>query len=155
VTALKDEPYFMDVTRYEMQIRPFIDCFGSNQVMVIDFEDFNKNRKDVLARVCEFIEVDYDRLGNFESMQSNVSVGGNKSHIRFDKPNAFYGFIKKRLPWVWNMMKDNSGRAFDTRPVIPNDLLTDLLLELEPDIDSMEQILNKDLSHWRVSSSHS
>jgi hypothetical protein len=147
--ALKEEPYFIDVTRYNYQISPYIERFGKEAVLVLDFDDFNANRSQVINQITEFLGVAPMSDTDLDTKRANVSIGGKKQHIRFDKKKAWHKIVERNFPKIWERITDNSARAFKERPVISDALQTEILSQLEPDIQAMEVLLQKDLSHWR------
>ena len=149
VTALKEAPYFTDVTRYLYQLEPYIERFGAERILVIDFDDFNKKRTEALLRVTEFLGVDPIAEGSMAQKQANVSIGGNKRHKRYDQQTRMHRLVERYMPWLWKRLTDNSSRAFEERPEIPDAMKKEILSELEPDIVAMEEMLGKSLSHWR------
>lgn len=148
-TAIRDEAYFTDVSRYAKQIQPYIDRFGADQVLLIAFDDFNANRAGSLKRVFEFLGIDEMDMSGLDAARSNRSIGGNKAHKRFDKPKAWHSILERRLPWLWNIITDNSARGFKEKPFLSLATQSRLLEELEPDIQAMESYLGQDLSAWR------
>ncbi len=88
--ALKEEPYFIDITRYNDQIAPYIERFGKEQVLVLDFDDFNSKRSEVIAQITAFLGVAAMSDTDLETKKANVSIGGNKPNIRFDKKKIWH-----------------------------------------------------------------
>ncbi|NNC83466.1 MAG: sulfotransferase family 2 domain-containing protein [Flavobacteriales bacterium] len=149
VTAIQNEPYFMDVTRYQMQVRPYMDRFGKDRVLLIEFEDFNQHRGEVLESVAGFLGVDSDGFNDWDAEYDNPSIGGQKPNVAFDQARWWHRVVERISPKLWQRLTDNSSRAFDQKPVFPADTLKHILLELEPDIQFLEKELNKDLHQWR------
>lgn len=149
VTAISEEPYFTDVTRYAYQLEPYIERFGLTRILVIDFDDFNKRRPETLNRITDFLGVSPLTEKQSAQKQANVSIGGNKRHIRYDQQTRMQRLTERYLPWLWKRLSDNSSRAFEERPEIPAAMKKEILAELEPDILAMEEMLGKGLSHWR------
>ena len=46
---------------YKKQMERVFDYFDSDQVMVIIFEEFVENKKRVIKKVCDFLEIKYDK----------------------------------------------------------------------------------------------
>lgn len=125
---------FIDVTRYYTQIIPYVKKFGRNNVLVIDFDDLNKKRKSALQTISEFLGVDFEKFQNYENIHANVSVGGYKIH-----------------PWFERLKKlRNSKRVFRERPELPIAYKRMILNMLDLEINELQKLMNKDLSHWKL-----
>lgn len=60
--AVQSDPLYVAISRYDWQIQPWIDAFGSEAVLQLSFEDYVKDRQGVARQVCSHIGVDPDRL---------------------------------------------------------------------------------------------
>ncbi len=147
--ALVQEPYMVDVTRYMMQIAPYLKTFGNENVHIIDFDDFIKDREGVMQKLSLFLEIPYEDFTGFEEAHANASIGRQKLHIKWDKDTKLRRILEGRFPKIWTRLTDNSSRSFDVKPQIELALQEKLLKDLEPDIAGMEKLLGKDLTHWR------
>ncbi len=114
--AVKRYPRFVDYCRYTMQITPWIETFGRDQVLILKFESYIAERQTVADAVSRFLGIDpagdrvetdvvYNasggkpvREGHFELVRSNViyrnlvrpmlSAGARQSLRRFLLPRA-------------------------------------------------------------------
>lgn len=78
---VRQDPTFINWTRYAMQVEPWIEAFGRPNVRVVRFEDFIKDRPGTAASLAEFLGVpprpelvDPDRVYN-ESKSKPVVKG--------------------------------------------------------------------------------
>lgn len=147
---LKRNPLHVQVTRYATQIEPYIERFGRDRVLVLDFDDLRTRRAEVLARVARHIGIDPAGFPQRTDTHLNASVGGGKVLYKWDNPNLFWRGVRKVAPGVWARLTDNSARAFTSKPELPVAVQQRLLHELAPEIDRMERILDRDLAHWRT-----
>lgn len=149
--ALFEEPLLIAVSRYYTQIRPFIEKFGREQVLILDFEDLKTNVEKVVQRTAEFLKVDASQFpAGYQSMRSNVSLGNRRQHHKLDQLTFSQKIVKKIMPGRWEKISDNSERSFTTKPQLTpqqQQIVCDLL-HLE--ILEIEKLLNKDLSQWKA-----
>ncbi|NOG53618.1 MAG: hypothetical protein HND57_04715 [Planctomycetes bacterium] len=54
-TAVRNHPRLVDYSRYALQITPWLETFGLAQVHVICFEQYVKNRTDIVNRTLGFL----------------------------------------------------------------------------------------------------
>ncbi len=146
--AVTERRQLIDVTRYYTQIRPYIKKFGSDRVLIIDFEDFIKKREAVLLQIADFMSIDYSQFANHEKVHTNASLGGGKKHHKYDKPSLPLKVVRKFLPPLWDRMMDNSRRAFARKPELSPEYREMIINMLELEIRALEGLMDKDLSHW-------
>ena len=55
--AIRTYPRYIDYSRYAMQITPWLNELGQEQVHIIHFESYIENRVKTLTSVCKFLDV--------------------------------------------------------------------------------------------------
>lgn len=148
--AIIKDRFYLDITRYYTQIKPYIRQFGRDKILIIDFDDFISQRQPVIDRIAEFLAIDVSKFSNYEKAKSNVSVGGQKKHYKFDSPSVPQRIIRKFFPPLWRMITDNSSRAFSKKPVLSIEYQEMIFNMLELEIRELGALMNKDLSDWMV-----
>lgn len=145
--CLIHEPQLLNVTRYYTQIIPFIRKFGRENVMIIEFDEFNKQRKQVMTDLCKFLSLEPQGLGDYENSKFNTAEKP-KYHKKWDKPNIIFKGIRKYMPSLWHFIAYDPARVFTTPPKLSPDMQEVVFLELELEIRELGKLMNKDLSHW-------
>jgi hypothetical protein len=49
--AIKDDPQFVAVSHYSMQLQPFLECFGRDRIAILTYEEVVKNPALVIKRL--------------------------------------------------------------------------------------------------------
>jgi hypothetical protein len=152
--ALFREPIHLDITRYATQITPFIRRFGADQVRILFFEDLVRDPTAIAREVAAFLGIDAESFKNADGIHANKSVGGWKRHHKYDRPGLVLRGLRRFTPGVWREITDNSARAFVKKPVLspPNQRVVLHLLRSE--IQELEALTGRDLSHWRTPATH-
>jgi len=148
--ALIKERYYTELTRYYTQISPFIEKFGRENILIIDFDELAENIQGLMIQVSEFLCIDIELFSDFSSEHRNKSVGRKKIHRKYINPSIPLRVIRKFLPPVWKWITDNSDRAFHKKPDLDIELKKMILNLLKLEIQNMEVIMNKDLSKWLI-----
>lgn len=148
--AITKNRFYIDTSRYYTQIIPYIRKFGRENVLLIDFDDFNQNRAAVLNTVADFLQIDPDGFANYNSVKANATSRRRKKHHKWDNPNLFAKAIRKFLPLLWGQITDNSNRTFQDRPILSLEYQRLIIHMLELEINALEKLMDKDLSHWKV-----
>jgi len=68
---------YLELGMYSKQLRPFIDHFGRENVLVLFYEDFRANPELVMRRICDFLEVSNDFLFDFSTESNKASMPRN------------------------------------------------------------------------------
>lgn len=142
-------PLYLDATRYATQITPFIETFGRDQVLIVDFEDFVGAGQETLARVMRFVGLDPSDLAEHEEVHANRSVGGAKQHHLFDDPALPLRALRHLAPRTWKRLATSVAPTIERRPELSpahQQMIVDML---EFDIRELEVLLGKDLTAWR------
>lgn len=148
--ALKYERRFVDNTRYYTQIKPYIDLFGRDNVLIIDFADFTFDQKATILKIEKFLDLQHDAsiLSAGQNVKANISIGGTKLHHKFNSPSLPLRVVRRFSPFLWSKITDNSSRSFPHKPVLTPELKEMIFRMLELEVRGLEPLINKDLSSW-------
>ncbi len=56
--AIRTDPRFVNYSRYAMQITPWREALGPEQVLIVHFETYVENRLETIASVCRFLGIE-------------------------------------------------------------------------------------------------
>jgi len=154
--ALIKERFYIDTTRYATQINPFINRFGKDNVLIIDFDDLNKSRSNALRDISQLLNIDFDGFQNYENSHSNVSVGGVKPDYRLDGLVKFLRkvsfFFPEKIQHAFRSgaryLLGKSKRSFSEKPKMSVEQVSIVNNMLELEVRSLEDITGKDYSHY-------
>ncbi|MEM9739552.1 MAG: sulfotransferase [Pseudomonadota bacterium] len=114
----------VDYGRYGMQIRPYIDSFGAENVMLTSLEQINRDADAAFARICEFLGMPQGAAWQYAIDAQNVSSRRVRKipmqALLLDNPAA-QALRRTLVPkgvrrWV------RERRSMTTRPEIPASL---------------------------------
>jgi len=57
-TACTTDPHYIDISNYPMQIHPYLDLFGRDQVLLLLFEDLVRNPRSTIKQVLQWLGVE-------------------------------------------------------------------------------------------------
>ena len=116
--ALRELPHLIDYSRYAWQIAPWKACFGQEQVLELDLEDYAVDRTRLAKKVIAHIGADPDRLPTID----NELIANSAREIqRIDNPffersirsSIYQRSIKPVLPRRW---RELTRRTILARP---------------------------------------
>jgi hypothetical protein len=153
--GLRQGLYYRDVVNFGDQVERYFDAFGRDAVHIILYDDFVADLMGCYKRLCAFLEIDTNRQPVFEAVNSNKV-------IRFPWLRDMMKDNPKALSFAWRILLPTAGlrkAARDTakrmnmvtkpRTPIAPDVRSQLVSELSPSVAKLEQLLDRDLHHWR------
>jgi len=166
--ALQDEPnriknnwnelwHYKSMGFYYQQIKRYYDLFGREQVHIYLYEDLQQDMLSVVRRIFEIVGVDPSFVPD---MSKKWNVGYMpKSPTRekvYYKLKNVARLCNKHAHWRLRSPLDKAlelvGRlerpVHVPRPATPQDLRASLLKEYREDILKVQDLLQRDLSHW-------
>ena len=158
--AVRVLPELLDVSRYAMQLEPWVEAFGLDQLRVVVFEDYIGDRQRVVTELCAFlgadVPVDEEAFENVHNAASEALVppAGLRSLSRRITRSQFYKrVVHPRTPrWVRERFKS----AVYTRPDQPVVPLTEatrdqLAAVLRDDLDQLHTLFGANAPTWDLS----
>ena len=146
--------------RFFTQIKPFIDKFGLQNVLILSFDDLVYNREQLLREISGFLEIDYNKFSDFEGVHENITIGNTKRSInhRFItgiinkyKLRPLLDLIpKKIINFVIELFFNNSDRKFSKKPDLSEEYKRMIINLNFLDIVELEKITKKDFSKWKT-----
>lgn len=121
--VLEDETY-VAYSNYDLQLAPWRATFGTDQVLVIAFEDYIARRPETLARICAFLGV-------------TAPQDVNESHR-----NASDGKRVVKHGSTWSKIAHSDIYLYRIKPLLPTRLRDRLKRALLPQAKSLDDTLN-------------
>jgi hypothetical protein len=143
-------------SRYHTNLNRYLNVFPREQIYIIVFDDFIADRNAVLAGICEFLGVDssfkfssVDRRENRSQMP--ISAPLQRFRMRF-AANNHDGAPKFYAKAAIRRGIDVANHVVETRaiPPMPHDDQRYVAGLLKGEIEGLEELLQRDLSHWKT-----
>lgn len=136
---------------YSDRIATYRETFGRQRLRVYVFRDFIEDPTRTVRDAFEFIGVDPGYIPD-TSRPRNVTRSRRNSLLErlVEEPNPVRRVLRAALPSdTWNALASRVVRANMERPGLDADLRQELLEFYEPEVRRVEELLDRDLSHWR------
>jgi hypothetical protein len=153
--ALDDpaNPY-VQASRYASQLEPYLRCFGSQNILVETQEHLYGQRRDSLARIFRFLEVDdkvdlaeFDRLWEQSEGKNWMFSMGSKLRRRGVR-------LPRALRWSAQRLQRSrvmGGRAGGLQRPEVNTRQSAVLVEcLKPEVSALRELTGMSFSDWSV-----
>jgi len=145
--------FYRDVARYCEQVERYLHLFGSENVLVICYDDFKRNTRAVYRETLRFLHVDEEFEPRFEVLNGNKEVRNHRFQFFLNNPPpAVLGLSRLLIPTrlrhllVDGLKRLNSRKA--GRKPLSDDLRRQLEYEFEDEVCRLGRLLDRDLSHW-------
>ena len=143
---------YVNRSRYGVQIQPYLDLFGRENVLLLVFEEYIAAPIETLRKVARFLDVDPEGFGKTAAVHANPSVG-KRVMTRFERRIRDLGIdnvVKPMLPrFARRRILEISGRRLARKPEFGPELRETLWRLLESDVCLIEDLLGRRLDVWR------
>ena len=136
---------------YHANLKPYYDNFPRSQIRVYLQEDWSTDPGRVLHEIFEFLEVDTGFQVKVERRNVTTLYKSKKLRRLFINPNRVERWLKRMLPgsWLQGLEAWNELAALPFSPELRREL-TD---SFRSDIQALQNLIDRDLSHWLGDSS--
>lgn len=152
--ALIEDPYYLDVSRYAMQIEQYLPYFDAERFLFLDSRDLAERRIEALQRVFRFLGVDESRVPPSVDREFFRSVDRRMPSPLARAGRSVPGLapLARRLPGpVRRLARRFPGSRLDVeRARIPADLWRRLEDELRADVARLRRFLPESFDGWGI-----
>ena len=145
--------HYCALGRYFEQIERYYQLFSRKNIKIILYEDFFNDSTSALKDICSFLnitaEFDFD-LNSRHMVSYNPKNKFVHQILKADSLALLRRSIKKLFPA--HLLSDISKRlkSFnESKKTVDNKSAQYILSKLKQDMDDLELLLGRDLSHWR------
>ncbi|MGE5204103.1 MAG: sulfotransferase family protein [Chlamydiota bacterium] len=149
----RDRIGYREFTDFPEQVQRYFDVFGREQVHVIIYEDLRLDAAAVGRNTLCFLEVRNDIAWEFPWVHANKQVRSPRLEKMLSRPpNALLRMARVLAPrqlrsrMRWGLLRSNAAVA--PRSQIQPELRRRLQLEMQPKIQQLGKLLNRDLTAW-------
>lgn len=154
-------PRYINISRYSTQIKPYIERFGKDQVLLLTFEEFISDRRSFLDKVSTFLNIDASLFNLDSNIHENKSVGEYRPSVKMERleQNAIIQKVKYLLPAAaqditFKAFNKVNRRKLDAKPVVSMEIGDAIRRLLRLDILEMEKMLGRELNEWVRAKKH-
>jgi len=141
--------FYTDVSKYSDQVRFYLNNF--NNVHICLYDDLKEDPRGLLEQLCGFLKVDGSRLPELEFEIVNASSDAKK--LKYPSLEKIVrNAARPLLGWLPESFKASLKTKFEdsiSEPVVvSNEEIVYLNKQFEPEIQTLENIIGRDLSSW-------
>lgn len=151
--AVRAMPELLDFTRYAMQISPWIETFGREQVLLMRFEDFTADRLEAARTICSFLGIepqpDLIRTDAVFNKGENKPLGTGLWQT-IVRTKAYRKMVRPILPLtIKDRLRELALPKAPPRPDPPQAETVAFILDaLAEDLDTLRRLMDRDKPVW-------
>jgi hypothetical protein len=144
---------YRELARYASQVERYFRTFGREHVHVIIYDDFKQDVAATFQKTLQFLGVDDSfQPKNFDVINRNKQVRNKFLNKTLWQPSFALKMASKLIPsslrskLIAELKKLNT--KYIPRPQLDPEIRNQLLQEFRPEIESLQELLKRDLSLW-------
>ena len=152
--AVFSDAAYVDRSRYGVQIRPYLELFGPENVMLLVFEEYTADQIAALYRIADFLGIESAPFAETDTTPLHQSVG--QPYLRSEAARAFTKselFQKVRGVVPASIRQPIRHRLLsnkiEEKPYFSSEVKQALWRLLDDDVHTIEQLLGYGLNVWR------
>jgi hypothetical protein len=153
--AVREDPEYVDVSRYRMQIDQYLPHFDASQLLVVTSEDLREHRRATLERVMHFVGVDPALVARPAAPEAHRSADKRVDTPLTTRVRRTRGFetVRRLTP---RAVRRLAARGMQRRlqdevdATVPDDLRRELVDTLAPDVAGLRPFLSPDFDGWGI-----
>ncbi len=151
----KEGLQYRDVAKYAEQVERFFKTFGRENVKVILFDDFIGETEKSFKEILTYLKVDENFLPDLKPYNVSKTTRSNfLKQLTTNPPSLikrigkiFFPHQTKRRDWLMIKLWKLNSKKLERRKMDER-LREKLILEFTPEINELQKVIEKDLSHW-------
>ncbi|MEZ4515556.1 MAG: sulfotransferase [Chloroflexota bacterium] len=152
--AVFASPEYVNRSRYGVQIRPYLELFEREQVLLLIFEEYVRDQVGTLSQIAEFLGIDSAPFTQADTEARHKSVG--EPYLKYDSVRSFVktpAFQRLRSAVPESIRQPIRHKLFsntlETKPELTAETRKLLWRLLEDDVLTIEKLLDRRLDLWR------
>ncbi len=147
-------PEYVNRSRYAVQIRPYLELFEREDILLLVFEEYVRDQAGTLTQVAEFLGIDPAPFLEVDTAAQHKSVG--EPYLKYESVRTLVKtdtFQRLRTVVPASIRQPMRHRFFsnklDEKPEFSIETCQLLWRLLEDDVRGIEQIMGRRLDVWR------
>jgi hypothetical protein len=147
------DPGYVNRSRYGVQIRPYLELFKREQLLLLVFEEYTKDQAGTLRQIAHFLNIAPDGYATEETTHAHKTTG--EPYLKFEGLRNFvrspwFQAVRTHIPaGLRKPVKRALSNTITEKPNFSPELKRDLWRLVEDDVGVVEELLGRRLDLWR------
>lgn len=157
--AIRDEPRrlaegwglgrYTETGRYAQHLEPYFEHFPRDHIRVYLHDDLQEDPRGLFADLFEFLGVSRDvELGDLPRLNPTGEIRNSLLGVAWRRTHWLRGKVGDFVPTRLRDPVFERIMGTTVKPEFPPELRAELTERFRPDIDRLQELLGRDLSHW-------
>lgn len=150
--AVANDPTYLDRSRYAMQITPYLDLFGPEQVLLLIFEEYVADQTPALQTIARFLGIDENAGAAIEETAVHKTVGEYYLKYGAIEEMVKSGLFQALRPYIPEILRKGIRRRLsnklDDKPTFSAELQAQLWVEVAGEVAAIERLLGRPIERW-------
>jgi len=152
--AVFADPTYVNRSRYGVQLRPYLELFGPENVLLLVFEEYTADQVTALYRVAEFLGIAAAPFEETDTTPLHQSVGQpymRSQALRDFTKSEMFQKMRSIIPAAVRQPIRHRllSNTIDEKPAFARETKQALWRLVEDDVHTVEQLLGRRLENWR------
>lgn len=150
--AIAQDPTYLDRSRYAMQIAPYLELFGREQILLLLFEEYTANQPATLQTITEFLGIEQASGIAIEDTVVHKTVG--EYYLKYGAieemvKSGLFQAVRPYIPEIFRKgIRRRLSNKLDDKPTFSPALQTELQLKLAEEVATIERLLARPITCW-------
>lgn len=154
--AVHKHTFLLESSCYSLYLCEWIKVFGKENILIMFFEDFVRDKQAYVTRFCDFVGIETILIP--QELNKKIYAGGEapRMHCMISLATLISRWLRdKRLYSIINFVNKSGLRklffkkGFNSYGSMPEDLRDELRKYFMPEIESLERLLQIKLPIWK------
>ncbi len=138
---------------YSLQLKPYLGLFKRAQIRIYLYDDYIANPLGLIQDIFRFVQVDDTFVPDMSTRHNESKIPRNNAlNLYLTHPRVTKNILKHLIPSnIYLPAKERINKFNQTKEAAPEDVLRALTEEYHEDIIKLQDIIQRDLSHWLFS----
>lgn len=148
-----DDPSYINRSRYGVQIRPYLERFGQENILLLIFEEYVKMPETTLRKVSRFLDIDPTQFKKPAASEKHQSIG--RDYIKYEAARRFvssetFQSVRELIPMaIRQPIRKRISNQISQKPEFSSELRKLLWRFVQDDVNSIEQTLGYSIEAWK------
>lgn len=152
--AVFSQPAYINRSRYAVQIRPYIELFGRENVLLLIFEEYITDQTSILNQVAQFLSISEQKFCNAGNDRMHRTVG--VPYLKYEAVRQLtntdlFQSLKTYVPReIRHFLRNYVSNTLEEKPEFSASLKQSIRRLLVDDIQSIEDLLGRKIEAWKA-----
>jgi hypothetical protein len=147
------DPTYINRSRYAVQLQPYLELFGREQLLLLIFEEYVADQRGVLDQIAGFLTISPQGFDHTPPVHAHKSVGEHQLKYGvlrdFVRTNLFRSLRSAIPAGVRKPIRRYLSNAVTEKPLFSPTVKRDLWRFVEGDVCQVEALLGRRIDVWR------